>query len=26
MEIITTVRDFPEKIKVHDISRDTYIR
>ena len=26
MEIITTVRDFPEKIKVHDISPDTFIR
>lgn len=26
MEIITTVRDFPEKIKYHRISPDTYIR
>jgi len=26
MEIITTVKDFPEKIRSHHISPDTYIR
>lgn len=26
MEIITTVKDFPEKIRGHHISPDTYIR
>jgi hypothetical protein len=26
MEIVTTVKDFPEKIKSHHISPDTYIR